>query len=219
MSQAPTVDTRRRAMRLIGWALLVGGVGILSWLAWMLLATNATTKAAQQDLLDEWLRRGGSDVPVIAGAPAAAADSAVPAGGPVAVLEFLRDGDRILHAEPLVVVEGVTPADLTKGPGHYPGSALPGDPGNMAVAGHRTTYGAPFADIDQLQPGDELRVQDQAGRTWTYRVVEQRIVAPSDTSVIGSDPRGTGRPTLTLTTCHPRYSNRQRLVVFAELTS
>ncbi|HWH31711.1 MAG TPA: class E sortase [Egibacteraceae bacterium] len=212
--EAMPPEARRAAMRLVGWALVLGGLGVLSWLAWMVLATNATTKAAQEDLLEEWLRRGEAETPVIDGA---AAQPAAGAGGPVAVMEFLRDGRRILHDEPVVVVAGVTAADLTKGPGHYPGSALPGGPGNMAIAGHRTTYGAPFADIDRLAEGDEIRVEDGDGVTWTYRVVEQRIVEPSDTTVIASDPLGNGRPTLTLTTCHPRYSNRQRLVVFAQL--
>lgn len=212
----PEDGTRRAAMRLIGWALLLGGVGILSWLAWMLLATNAGTKAAQQDLLEEWLARGERESPVIEGAQAAPAGAAA-VGEAVAVMEFLRDGERVLHAEPLVVVRGVTDDALAKGPGHYPGTASPGAPGNMAIAGHRSTYAAPFANIDQLRPGDEIRVQDTQQRTWTYRVREQRIVEPADTSVIASDPLGDGRPLLTLTTCHPRYSNRQRLVVFAEL--
>lgn len=207
-------------MRLMGWALMLGGLGVLSWLAWMLLATNATTKAAQQDLLEDWLSRDEGalrEVPVIEGAAGTDGDRA-PSGRPVAVMEFRRDGRRILHEDPMVVVQGVTEADLAKGPGRYPGGALPGEPGNLAIAGHRSTYGAPFAQIDQLRPGDEIVVEDQAKRTWTYQVVEQRIVAPADTSVIASDPLGNGKPLLTLTTCHPRYSNRQRLVVFAELT-
>lgn len=219
--QAPERDTRRAAMRVIGWALMLGGLGVLSWLAWMLLATNATTKAAQQDLLEDWLARDQGalrETPVIEGAAASTGDGAAQPGTPVAVMEFRRDGERILH-DPMVVVQGVTDADLMKGPGRYPGGALPGRPGNLAIAGHRSTYGAPFADIDQLRPGDEIVVEDQSQRRWTYRVVEQRIVEPADTTVIASDPLGTGTPMLTLTTCHPRYSNRQRLVVFAELTA
>lgn len=216
---APERDTRQAALRVIGWALMLGGLGVLAWLAWMLLATNATTKAAQQDLLEDWLARDQGalrETPVIEGAAAATGESATQPGAPVAVMEFRRDGERILH-DPMVVVQGVTDEDLMKGPGRYPGSALPGQPGNLAIAGHRSTYGAPFANIDQLRPGDEIVVEDQSKRSWTYRVVEQRIVEPADTTVIASDPLGTGAPMLTLTTCHPRYSNRQRLVVFAQL--
>lgn len=209
-------QTRRRALRLIGWALMLGGLGVLSWLAWMTLATNAGTRAAQDDLLREWLRET-EEVPVIAGAQTAAAPGAAQAG-PIALLTFVRPPEQLLlHDKPLAVVEGVTDEDLAKGPGRYPGTALPGQPGNVALAGHRTTHGAPFAEIDALKPGDEIRLEDRDGKTWVYRVVEQRIVAPTDTSVIASDPLGNGRPTLTLTTCHPRFSNRERLVVFAQL--
>jgi len=209
---------RRRALRLIGWALMVGGLGVLSWLAWMTLATNAGTRAAQDDLLREWLRRT-EETPVIAGAQAEAAPGAAGAG-PIALMTFVRPPDqRLLHEQPLAVVEGVTDDDLAKGPGRYPGSALPGQAGNIAMAGHRTTHAAPFAQIDTLRPGDQIRLEDRDGKTWAYRVVEQRIVAPTDTSVIASDPLGNGKPTLTLTTCHPRFSNRQRLVVFAQLES
>lgn len=212
--EAPN-HVRRRALRLIGWALMAGGLGVLSWLAWMTLATNAGTRAAQDDLLREWLRRT-EETPVIAGAAAEGA----PGAGPIALMTFVRPPDqRILHEQPLAVVEGVTADDLAKGPGHYPGSALPGQPGNIAMAGHRTTHAAPFAQIDTLRPGDEVHLEDRAGKTWVYRVVEQRIVAPTDMSVIASDPLGNGKPTLTLTTCHPRFSNRQRLVVFAQLVS
>jgi sortase A len=152
-------------------------------------------------------------------AGAGQARGAAGAGEPVALLSFVRPPDRpLLHEAPLVVLAGVTTAELAKGPGHYPGTALPGAPGNFAVAGHRTTHGAPFARLDELLPDDEVHVEDPSGQRWIYRVVESRIVEPGDTSVIASDPLGGGRPTLTLTTCHPRFSNRQRLVVFAELT-
>lgn len=213
----PPNDARRRlAWKLIGWALLLGGLGVLSWLAWAMFATNFGTRAAQEDLLEQWVRRSGSsdfvETPVLSGAATGGVS-----GGAVGLLTFEREGERILRDEPLVVVRGVTPQDLAKGPGHYPGSALPGQVGNMAVAGHRTTHDAPFANIDVLVPGDHIIVEDDAGAVWTYVVVEQRIVTPSDTSVISSDPLGNGAPMLTLTTCHPRYSNRQRLIVFAQL--
>lgn len=121
--------------------------------------------------------------------------------------------------DPLLVVEGVGVDELKRGPGHYPGTALPGQPGNFAVAGHRTTYAAPFYDLDQLRPGDRIRVTDRGGTRWTYSVVGQRIVAPTDVEVIGPDPLATGRATLTLTTCNPRFSAAQRLIVFAELST
>lgn len=150
---------------------------------------------------------------------AAPAQEAVDTGGAVAVLEFRRagSGEPLVRDAPLFVVDGVGVGDLIRGPGHYPDTSLPGDDGNFAVAGHRTTYGAPFLHLDQLADGDEIIVTDRQRQRWTYRVSAQRIVAPSDVSVIAPDPLGTGRPTITLTTCHPRFSNRQRLIVFGEL--
>lgn len=139
----------------------------------------------------------------------------------VALVRFVRPGSDTVpvHAEPLVVIGGVGIEELKRGPGHYPGTAPPGEDGNFAVAGHRTTYGAPFLHLDELQAGDEIHVTDRDGTVWVYRYVEERIVYPGDVSVIGHDPLGTGEPTLTLTTCHPRFSARQRLIVFAELVT
>lgn len=116
-----------------------------------------------------------------------------------------------------VVVEGVGVEDLRKGPGRYRTTSLPGQAGNAAIAGHRTTYGAPFHRIDELVPGDEIKVQTLQG-VFTYRVMDNEgkghvIVSPDATYVL--DDVGDNR--LTLTACHPKYSARQRIIVFAEL--
>lgn len=128
-------------------------------------------------------------------------------------------------------VEGVAKADLRKGPGHYPGTPLPGNPGNAAIAGHRTTYGAPFNRIDELVPGDEIIVYTLQGR-FTYEVLpspEDRragpeggnwgagwfAVKPNDVSVIA--PTEDNR--LTLTACHPKYSAKLRIIVQAKLVA
>ncbi len=111
-----------------------------------------------------------------------------------------------------VVVEGVDRESLKKGPGHMPWTPLPGQPGNSVISGHRVTYGRPFFDLDQLSPGDVIEVETGIG-VHTYEVRETRIVAPTDVWVAGPR-RGAW---LTLTTCHPRFSAAQRLIVFAEL--
>lgn len=117
-----------------------------------------------------------------------------------------------------VIVSGVGVEDLKKGPGHYGSTVQPGQPGNAAIAGHRTTYGAPFHRIDELQPGDEIKVQTLQG-LFTYEVIDQgggighQIVTPDGTHVL--DDFGDNR--LTLTACHPKYSARQRIIVFAKL--
>ena len=103
-------------------------------------------------------------------------------------------------------------SDLKRGPGHYPDSPLPGQPGNAAIAGHRTTYGAPFNRLDELEQGDEILVTTAQG-AFRYEVQRQLIVNPDQVEVL--DDFGDDR--LTLTACHPKYSARQRIVVVASL--
>jgi sortase A len=145
-----------------------------------------------------------------------------------AVLALVRSGDAIARLEipkigvDKVVVEGVQTEELRKGPGHYRSTPLPGQPGNAAIAGHRTTYGAPFADIDQLQPGDEIIATTPQGR-FVYKVKAQKaadgsvsghfIVSPTALYVLDQ----TEENLLTLTACHPKYSASQRIVVQAVL--
>jgi sortase A len=110
------------------------------------------------------------------------------------------------------VVEGTAGGDLRKGPGHYEDTPLPGRGGTVAIAGHRTTYGAPFRNIDDLERGDLIRVEMAKGR-FTYAVEKTRLVDPSEVSV----KRKVGYERLILTACHPLYSAAQRIVVFARL--
>jgi len=110
------------------------------------------------------------------------------------------------------VVEGVGVRDLKTGAGHMPNTALPGQPGNAVISGHRTTYGAPFSELDILEPGDRIEVDTAIG-THVYEVREVLVVKPTDVWV--TDPRPGAW--LTLTTCNPKFSARQRLVIVAEL--
>ena len=112
-----------------------------------------------------------------------------------------------------IVVSGTTVSDLRKGPGHYTDSAALCSTGNAAIAGHRTTYGAPFGDIANLKFGDEIRVNTPYGNC-IYTVTERFIVEPSDTWVV----KDQGDNRLTLTSCHPKYSAAQRYIVVAKLT-
>lgn len=144
----------------------------------------------------------------------------VPQGQGVAVLYIPALG-RHYH---YVVVQGVGEADLRKGPGHYPGTALPGQVGNLVVSGHRTTYLAPFNRIDELRPGDNV-VFETARGWFVYRVSDvaayhlhyQQVVDPSDVGEAWPVPNHRGaratRKIFTFTTCNPKYSARQRLIV------
>ena len=111
------------------------------------------------------------------------------------------------------VVQGVAEQDLQMGPGHYPGTPLPGQVGNVGIAGHRTTYGAPFFRLNALGKGDLIYLTDLSGTTWVYSVERQWVVSPSDVAVL--DP--TRGADLTLTTCNPRFWATTRLVVRAVL--
>jgi sortase A len=110
------------------------------------------------------------------------------------------------------VVEGTAPGQLEEGPGHYVGTPLPGDPGNSAIAGHRTTFGAPFNRLNEVAPGDTIITTTNSGR-FLYVVSGKKTVSPDDSSVIGSF----GDNRLTLTTCTPEYLATQRLIVIAQL--
>jgi sortase A len=127
-------------------------------------------------------------------------------GDPVGRLRI----DRIGHSS--VFVEGTDPGDLRAGPGHYPDTPLPGQRGTVAIAGHRTTYGAPFRRIDKVRPRDEIVLVMPYGR-FTYRVERTRIVAPTAVWVT----QRVSYDRLILSACHPLYSAAQRIVVFARL--
>jgi sortase A len=108
------------------------------------------------------------------------------------------------------VVEGTDVDSLRKGPGHYPETPLPGERGTTAIAGHRTTYGAPFRNIDDLDRGDLIMVDMPDGR-FVYRVEESKIVDDQDLSVL----KPVGYRRLMLSACHPLYSAAQRVIVYA----
>jgi sortase A len=111
-----------------------------------------------------------------------------------------------------VVVDGTDGASLRKGPGHYPATPLPGAHGTVAIAGHRTTYGAPFRRIDRIRPGQTITVDMPYGR-FAYRVERTRIVAATATWVT----QRVSYDRLVLSACHPLYSAAERIVVFARL--
>jgi sortase A len=110
------------------------------------------------------------------------------------------------------IVEGVGETQLEQGPGHYPGTSLPGEPGNVAIAGHRTTYAHPFYNLDALSPGDDIYILTAQG-FFHYTVNGSQVVEPTDVAVLAAIP---GKSTLTLTTCNPRFSASTRLVVTAK---
>jgi len=216
----------RTVIGAIGRVLVTAGLLILLFVAYQLWGTGIYEARAQSDLESQFNReltrqRSQSTTTTTATPTATTAPLALPStpadGDPVGVIKIDKIGvDK-------VVVEGTSVPDLRKGPGHYTGSPLPGQLGNAAIAGHRTTYGAPFGDLDQLARGDAISVRTLTG-TWDYEVLDNYPIAvnPDQTEVLDptTDP-ATGQPlaTLTLTTCEPKYQATKRLVVKAQLTT
>lgn len=203
----------RFVVRLGAELAITAGVVLAAFVFYLLVWTNHQTAAAQDDLLDDFhaekehARHDGSGK----------GETEAPESG---------DGLGVLHIPALgkdwewVIVEGVSDEDLAKGPGHFPGTALPGEVGNFAVAGHRSTHGEPFANLDQLAVGDPVVVETVDG--WlVYEVMWERILAPSATEVLAPVSGHPGdeaeQRTMTLVTCHPRWGSSERLVIGTQL--
>ncbi|MDT7547391.1 MAG: sortase [Actinomycetota bacterium] len=206
-----TGDHVRTFLRGLGQTLITLGIVVLLFCVYELYFTNLYTDKQQSKLGDDLTKAWHDPAP----SPAPGTSLvAVALGKGIAVIRMPSLG-RNYHK---VVVEGVGKEDLKKGPGHYPGTALPGAVGNMVISGHRTTYGAPFNRIDELHRGDAIVLETRD--TWfTYRVTSQQVVSPTAVEVTYPVPGQRGAiPTkrlLTLTTCNPKYSARQRLIVNA----
>ena len=205
----------RRLLRGTGWTFIGMGSFVLYFLVYQLVGTNAVTSRGQADLRNE-LQREWSAAPA---APKAANPKKVVAKRPavgkaLAVLDIPK-----IQLDNKVIVEGVGRDELRKGPGHVPSTVLPGQAGTFGVSGHRTTYGAPFYRLNELAKGDTITVVTREA-IYTYSVTRTAIVRPTDTQVLDNvnGPDGKPKATITLTTCHPRYSARQRLIVFGDLT-
>jgi sortase A len=211
-NRAPAASRARLAFQILGELLITFGVIVLLFAVYELKFTDLRAAATQRNLQSELNRQWAGAGP---SGPHGPDPVVTPVKGqPFAVLRVPRLGSGYAK----VVVEGVDHDDLQKGPGHYPKTALPGQVGNTVISGHRTTYGAPFGNLDRLHPGDIVDIQIRY-RTYHYRVTGTRIVAPNEKGVLLPVPDRPGvAPTsrmLTMTTCNPKYSAAQRLIVFA----
>ncbi|MEU6790691.1 class E sortase [Nonomuraea wenchangensis] len=198
----------RAALRALGETSVTAGLILMLFCAYLLWGTGSYTQSQQLLLQRE-----------LAAARAAGERGRldrIDLGRAVALLGIPRLGPGYRYA----IVEGVGAEQLRKGPGHYPGSALPGQVGNFVVSGHRTTYAAPFNRLDELERGDEIVVDAREAR-YTYRVTSQDVVEPDEVDVLAPVP---GKPDIrpirayiTLSTCHPEFSAAQRLIVYGVL--
>ncbi len=218
----------------LGKTLIAAGLLMFGFVAYQLWGTGIETARSQNALENEFediLATTTTATTVVTtepttdattDAPPVPTEAKPPTTTPVEPISrpIVEEGDPIARLEmpsigvDNIVVAGVGKSDLKKGPGHYPETPLPGQLGNAAIAGHRTTYGEPFYDVDKLRDGDEIIVTTPDGR-YVYRVTGQQIVSPSDYQVVATvDP---SRATLTLTSCHPKYTARQRIIITSEL--
>jgi sortase A len=207
----PGGTVARAAARVAGELLVTLGVIVLLLAAYEVYGKTAMIHD-RQSALDNQLAQAWGTPALAPTAPSGAAPLAPPSGNAVGRLYLPK-----LHLH-WVVVEGVTPHDIRYGPGHYPGTALPGQPGNFSVAGHRVI--GIFWDLDRIQPGDPVIVETRTG-WYVYRVTENHIVTPHSTEVVAPLPGHPGAAPdgayLTMTTCNPRYNNYERLAVHARL--
>jgi sortase A len=201
----------------VGRVILVAGVLVLLFIPYLLWGTGLITAHAQTELRQQFeaaQQQHRSDVQLHATphrneAPEIAPTIVAPAPGqPVGIISIPK------ISLDMAIVEGTDAEQLRSGPGHYPGTPLPGEQGNVAIAGHRTTYLHPFYDLNELVPGDDIDILTVQG-LFEYQVVSSQAVAPTDVAVVAPTPTAM----LTLTTCNPRYSASQRLVVQAKLTA
>ena len=202
---------------LIGKTFIVAGLLLLGLVAYQLWGTGIETQRAQSKLRDQFEELISAPPTTMSATPSeelSQPSDLVPSSpprlpkNPVALVEIPTVN--ISH----IVVEGVTPAALRDGPGHMPSTPLPGTKGNSAIAGHRTTYGAPFSRLDELELGDLIQITTKAGY-FEYEVTRSRVVAPTQIDVVRDTP---GVATLTLITCHPRFSSSKRLIISAKLS-
>lgn len=220
----------QRKVQVFGWTLIWSGVFIFGYLGWQLLGTglvNAGVQEQAQENLGQAFQLAAQSPPEIeeidteeflGGEPPGSPDIPIwvsyypeESPGTGEELAFLRI-PKIGVDE--VLFEGVDRETLKSGPGHMEGTPLPGQPGNSVISGHRTTYGSPFFDFDLLETGDRLTIETSIGEH-VYEIREIIIVSPTDVWVTDDRPGGW----LTLTTCNPKFSARERLIVFAEMVA
>lgn len=209
-----------------GFTLVGAGGLIIAFLVYQLFVTdliNAGTQARASDELAQALVERRVEIATTTTTTTAPPDTSTSAPTSVA---SLQTEPVVPEGEPLgritinkigleaVLFEGVDRDTLKDGPGHMPWTPVPGQPGNAVISGHRTTYGRPFYDLDQLVLGDRIEVETAIGIS-VYEVKVIEIVLPTDVYVTEPLPGSW----LTLTTCHPRFSAAKRLVIQAELVA
>jgi sortase A len=210
----------RTVIRGLGELLVTLGAIVLLFVAYLLWGTALRASGAQHQLSNELNQQWAS---VNAGGhtairPAQPEQLSLVTGQPFAYIRIPAFGPRWRFT----IIQGTALAQLNVSPGHVPGTQLPGQLGNFAVAGHRVTAGNPFWSLPSLTDGDLVYI-DTKLNTYTYRVTGQHTVLPTDTAVVDPVPGHPGqRPTqrlITLITCNPAWTGTHRVIVTGKLVS
>jgi len=220
----------KRWVQILGWTLVWSGLFGIGFVGWQVFGTdvaNGRVQAAAGIQLDQSFVQTRQDLPeveevTVLEVEEVSVPDAAPESAPDVVDYYAEDqpeeGTEFAYMSipsldlEAVVFEGVTVETLRKGPGHMPWTPLPGQAGNAVISGHRTTYGRPFFNFDQLKPGDRIEIETAIG-IHVYVVRNSFVVKPTDIWVT-DDRVGSW---LTMTTCNPKFSARERLIVTAEL--
>ena len=191
----------RAALRAFGFGCLMAAAGLAGYTAWLLWGTGLETAKAQEELRDEIGPLFEDPT------PPTEQERYLPGEAYAAIVIPSIDID-------FIVIEGTGYVDLKKGPGHYSDSADPWDgTGRVGIAGHRTTYLHPFLNLDRVRAGSTIELITKHG-TYSYEVDRNFVLSEAESGIVLEQ---TKRPTLVLTTCHPKYSSRERLIVTATL--
>ena len=202
-----------KALRATGSTFIFLGLSILFFVLYELVGTSAITKARQSDLQADFslaLESGALPDPFTGELPLPQASKARSAIKGIARMRIPKIGVNV------IVVEGITLERLAYGPGHYPSTPNFGEKGAVGVAGHRTGWGAPFFNVDRLRPGDQVIVETGKA-TYTYRMTTSRVVSPGHSEVLDGNPGSRAEFQLVLTTCTPKFTARDRLILFFDL--
>jgi len=199
-----------KALRTTGNVFIFLGLSILFFVLYELVGTSIITKARQSDLQADF------DQEIAAGLnPAFTGGLGVPGNRRSHVRALARMKIAKIGVN-VIVVQGVTLADLAYGPGHYPSTKLWGEKGTTGVAGHRTGWGAPFFNLDRLTRGDLVVVETKEA-TYTYRVTDKIVVTPAHSEVLEGNPKSKAAQQMVLTTCTPKFTAKNRMIVFTDL--
>jgi sortase A len=206
--------TVRRLLRAAGWTFIAMGCFVLYFLVYQLVGTDLITNREQSNLEHNLAREwAGPAAPATRGS-VLPVPQAPAIGKPLGVIQIPKINLK------KVIVQGANPEQLALGPGHIPSTVMPGQRGTFAVSGHRTTHGRPFYNLNELSKGDTITIVTRYA-IYTYKVSHLQVVAPTAVEVLNNvrGPGGKLKPQIVLTTCNPRFSAAQRLIVFGDLTT